>query len=256
MELVIDIGNSNVVVGVYKNNAWMHTWRLETIKNEEFQLFYQRRISDLLLENDIHFLDVDHVYMSSVVPQINNHFCKLTESIFGQKPKIIKFDSFPKSKILIDNPSEMGTDLIANAVAAVHKYQDNCIIVDFGTALTFTVVKKNYEILGVAITPGLKTAFKALYGGTAQLPEVTLRLPKSAIGKNTTHSIQAGISWGYIGLIKSVIAKIAEEHAEPFTYIATGGLSSVLTPLDEYFHYADPSLTLDGIRIIGSSISG
>jgi len=256
VELVFDIGNSNVVIGVYKNNKWLHVWRLETIKNEEIQLFYQKRISDLLLENDIHFLEVDHVYISSVVPYINDHFYNLIETIFAKKPKFIKFNSFSKSKILIDNPSEMGTDLIANAVAAVHKYQDNCIIVDFGTALTFTIVKKNFEILGVAITPGLKTAFKALFGGTAQLPEVTLRLPKSAIGKNTTHAIQAGISWGYIGLIKPILEIITEEHTEPFTYIATGGLSGVLKPLDEYFHHADPSLTLDGIRIIGKSISG
>lgn len=255
MELIFDIGNSNVVIGVYKNQSWLHTWRLETIKNEEAPLYYQKRIIDLFLENDIHFLEIEDIYVSSVVPQINDDFYRLLESIFSKKPKFIKFNSFLEAKIMIDNPSEMGTDLIANAVAAVQKYGSNCIVVDFGTALTFTVVKKNYQILGVAITPGLKTAFKALFGGTAQLPEVTLRLPKSAIGKNTTHAIQAGISWGYIGLIKSIIGKIVEEHAEPFTYIATGGLSGVLTPLDEFFHHADKSLTLDGIRIIGSSIS-
>jgi len=254
MHLVIDIGNSNVVFGIYKDNQWVHSWRLLTIKTYEMKMYYQKRLIHFTLENKITLSEIEKITISSVVPQINSDFVELIEEVFGKSPQIIGFDSMPGLVINTDNPSEMGTDLIANAVAAVSLYQDHAIVVDFGTALTFTAVRDDFTILGVAIAPGLHTALKSLYGGTAQLPEVSPKLPDTAIGKNTTHAIQSGICWGYLGLIKGVIDQMQSELDHDCKLIATGGLSNVLTPLDDYFNIIDSDLTLMGIKLIGDHL--
>lgn len=159
-------------------------------------------------------------------------------------------------KIGINNPHEIGTDLVANAVAAVYRFPNNhCIVVDFGTALTFTTISKNKEILGVAISLGLQTAVRALSQNTAKLPEVPLELPASPIGKNTTHAIQAGVLLGYVGAVPFILQQIENELGEKCKVIATGGLSSILTPLKNYFDQIDMLLTLDGLRIIGENVN-
>lgn len=254
MQLVIDIGNSNVVCGIYTDGNWLHNWRWETIKNEQIKFFYQKRFIHFLLENKIDLPRIETITVSSVVPQIDEVFADMLEELFAMKPDFILHDSDPNLKILTDNPDEMGTDLIANAVAAVEKLKDNAVVVDFGTALTFTAVTKDLEILGVAIAPGLSTALKSLHIGTAQLPEVTAALPRSVIGKNTTHAIQSGVFRGYIGLVLEILRAIDEERGERFKRIATGGLSGVLDPLNKEFDVVDKNLTLNGIRLIGESI--
>jgi len=188
---------------------------------------------------------------SKLVPNLTKPISEIISSLFEHRIVIIGPSTFNKLKVSIDNPSEIGSDLVANAVAAVTKYNDACIIVDFGTALTFTTVTSNYEILGVAIAPGLKTSMSALHSKTAQLPEVPLSLPESVIGKNTVHAIQSGVLWGYVGLVKEMIGLIEKENGSKLKRIATGGLSSILYPLKEIFQDIDANLTLDGIRIIG-----
>jgi len=252
MHLVLDIGNSNVVCGIYDEAEWLHTWRWDTIKNEQIKMYYHKRLIHNLLENKIDIPNVSYVSVSSVVPEINDTFEELLDELFIVKPKFIQHNTHPDLTISTDNPLEMGTDLIANAVAGVDKSQDDSIIVDFGTALTFTVVTKHLEILGVAIAPGLFTALKSLHGGTAQLPEVNPALPQSAIGKNTTHAIQAGVFRGYIGLVNEIISQIEQEQGHRFKRIATGGLSGVLDPLNAEFDYVDKNLTLNGIRLLGT----
>ena len=164
-------------------------------------------------------------------------------------------DIYSGLEIAIDHPHEIGADLIANAVAAHARYpQKNCIVVDFGTALTFTTVSASGQILGVAILPGLKTAVKALFTDTAQLPEVPLKLPDSAIGKNTVHAIQAGILLGYEGLVKSMIRRIEAELGGDCVAVATGGLSSIIATLEGEFVEIDRSLTLNGLRLIGEKV--
>jgi len=251
MHLVIDIGNSNVVCGIYHHDDWMHNWRWETIKNDQIKMYYQKRFIHFLLENKIDLPEINKISLSSVVPQINDAFEKMLVELFSIVPQFIQHDSYPDLKILTDNPDEMGNDLIANAVAAVNKVNDNAVVVDFGTALTFTTVTKDLEILGVAIAPGLTTAIKSLHIGTAQLPEVTAALPKSVIGKNTTHAIQSGVFRGYIGLVLEIVKAIDEERGQRYQRIATGGLSGVLQPLDAEFDLIDKNLTLNGIRLIG-----
>ena len=149
----------------------------------------------------------------------------------------------------IDNPHEIGSDLVANAVAAHDRFRDNVVVVDFGTALTFTVIDKAGKILGVAIAPGVLTAMKSLVGNTALLPEIPLELPDSVIGKNTVHAMQAGIMYGYAGLVEGVLKRIRNEIGK-CKIISTGGLSQVMTPLHHLFDTIEPHLTLEGMKLI------
>ena len=149
-----------------------------------------------------------------------------------------------------DNPIEVGADLIANAVAAYERFHDACIVVDFGTATTFTAVSAAAEFLGVAIAPGVNLAASALAGGTAQLPLTALTPPPRAIGTNTIHAIQSGVVLGYVGLVEGMIDRIRAELREDAPVVATGGLSRLIAPLTDRFSDIDPWLTLDGIRLI------
>ena len=160
---------------------------------------------------------------------------------------IVKPSKIESIKIKIDNKNEIGTDLLANAVEASSIYKSNVIIVDFGTALTFTVVSASKEILGVNIVPGLQTAISSLYKNTAKLPQIELLLPNKVIGKNTIHSIQSGIMYGYSGLVKEMINKIRGELNGETKIIATGGLSKFADTLKGVFNDILPTLTLDGL---------
>jgi type III pantothenate kinase len=251
MHLVFDIGNSNVVCGLYQGPICQHIWRWETIKNEESRMYYQKRIVNALLEEKVDLLNIKSVTMSSVVPVMDSAFLEMLSALFKAEIHKVQFDSYPELTIHTDSPDEMGTDLIANAVAALEEENMDTIIVDFGTALTFTVVQKDYHIQGVAIAPGIFTALRTLHGSTAQLPEVQAYLPSSAIGKNTVNAIQAGVFRGYIGLVKEIIESIELEKGRRFKRIATGGLSGVLTPLEKEFDLVKKDLTLNGIRLIG-----
>jgi len=254
LELAIDIGNSNVVIGFSDGTDWVHLMRFKTKKDGEAKLYYDLRIRESLLDINLVLDPIEGIYISSVVPDLTMDISQVVSSIFDKQVSIIGPQSFKKLKLSIDNPLEIGNDLVANAVSAVSRYSRSCVIVDFGTALTFTTVTSSYEILGVAIAPGLKTAMSSLYGETAQLPEVPLELPKTVIGKNTTHAIQSGVLWGYVGLVKEMILRIREEYGEDLTPIATGGLSSILHPIKHLFYDIDKNLTLDGIIIIGRDI--
>lgn len=254
MHIVFDIGNSNVVCGLYSGPVCQHIWRWETIKNEESRMYYQKRIVNALLEEKVDLLSIESVSLSSVVPYMDDAFMEMLSALFQAKLNKVNFDSYARMTIHTDSPDEMGTDLIANAVAALEEENVDTIVVDFGTALTFTVIEKDYHIQGVAIAPGIFTALRTLHGSTAQLPEVQAYLPSSAIGKNTANAIQAGIFRGYIGLVKELLHSIETEKGKRFKRIATGGLSGVLTPLEPEFDLIKKDLTLNGIRLIGEAI--
>jgi type III pantothenate kinase len=174
---------------------------------------------------------------------------ELLKFLFEKAPLTIQYDLYPSINIKTEQPLELGTDLFLNAVAAHTLFHRNNIIIDFGTALTFTVVEKTGNLLGVAIAPGLRTAIKALYKVTAQLPQVPLEWPKSTIGKNTEEAIQSGVLIGYIGLVKFHVEKIKEEFGQDFTPIITGGFSSIVQPLQSMYKDIDPMLTLKGMEI-------
>lgn len=253
MELVVDIGNTNVVLGFYRDEEWIHLMRLITKKDDEARAFYDLKIREAMLDLDFKLDNIVGIYLSSVVPILTSPIKEILSSLFEKKIVVIGPSTFPKLKVSIDNPSEIGSDLVANAVAAVTKHKSACVVVDFGTALTFTTVTQDFEILGVAIAPGLKTSMSALHSKTAQLPQVSLVLPDKVIGKNTMHAIQSGVLWGYVGLVKEMLVRIEKEFGQNVVPIATGGLSSILYPLQEIFNDIDRNLTLDGIRLIGAS---
>lgn len=254
MLLALDIGNSNVVLGIHNGKEWLHIWRFPTLVSENPILFYQDKIGNQFIENGLLLTDIDQVVISSVVPELKEPFRVLAKEYLGLEPLLLGSDLYDHLKLKTERPDELGTDLYANATAAHHLFQQDCIIVDFGTALTFTIIDKNGKLLGVNIAPGLKTAIHALFMKTAQLPEVPLIYPKSVVGKNTTHAIQSGILVGYVGLVQHMVKAIQAELGASFQPIATGGLLSVLKPLHSLFYAIEPNLTLDGLRIIAAQI--
>ncbi|MCU0325807.1 MAG: type III pantothenate kinase [Spirosomaceae bacterium] len=250
MLFVIDVGNTDATLGIYEGENLRNSFRIPS-KRDENAIFFEYKIRDYFLENDIKFADIQKIVLSSVVPTLTPIYKEIILRTFGFTPIVVNANIFPQLKVSIDNPDEIGSDLVANAVAAFTKYHRNCVVVDFGTALTFTTVSGEGKILGVAIAPGLRTAVKALFSNTAQLPDVPLELPKSVIGKNTIHSIQAGILWGYEGMVRSMIRKIRRELDGDCIAIATGGLSSIIPTLKGEFKEINVNLTMDGLRIIG-----
>lgn len=251
MLLAIDIGNSNVVCGLSNNNHWAEQFRIHTVVNktaDEYEVIYRT----LLASRNINLKDIDRVVVSSVVPSLIHPIREMIQKLFGQEALVLGPDLYPRLNIGISNPYEIGTDLVANAVATHNKYTGNCIVVDFGTALTFTVIQANGKLLGVSIAPGLKTAMASLSQKTAQLPSIELAVPPSCIGKNTIHAMQAGIVLGYKGLIESLLKGMKEELGGKATVIATGGLASLMVPILNCFDHHEPLLTLDGLKIIGN----
>ncbi len=250
MLLAVDVGNTDIVAGLSEGDRWVEIWRKPS-KVKERPETYMQWLSLLFLESNFVPRQVTQVVYSSVVPNLNDALLPAFARMFGVNPVVIGPGTYPLMKVDIHHPYELGTDLFANAVAAHHRYQMNCVIVDFGTALTFTTVAKEGIIKGVAIAPGLKTAVRSLFANTAQLPEVPLIMPESPIGKNTVEAIQSGVLLGYEGLVKSMIQRIRREFDGHLMAIGTGGHSSVITTLAEEFTEIDKNLTLEGLRIIG-----
>ena len=249
MLLAIDIGNSNIAFGVYQEKCLDH-WRISTVASktsDEYGVLFRA-----MLENcQIAMKAIDQIIISSVVPPLTATFQKMTERLFAQQALVMNSSLYTGLDIVIENPKEIGADLVANAVAGFEMFKTNCIVVDFGTALSITVVGKNNQILGVSIAPGLESAVKSLFSNTAQLPPVQLEAPPAAIGKNTIHAIQSGIVLGYTGLVESLADRIKKElDDEAAKVVATGGLSSVIASQTPLFDAVAPWLTLDGLRLI------
>ena len=253
MLLAIDAGNTNIVFGIHDGTSWIHEWRFETfpIRNEiEYDMFLRMNF----LEANLTLEQVNRVVISSVVPELNDILSRFTLPIISQAPVFVGPKIYDQLPISTQNPYEIGTDLIANAMAGYMLYKQDIVIVDFGTALTFTVVDGNGNIKGVNIAPGLKTAIKALVGNTAQLPEVPLELPESVIGTNTTTAIQNGVLWGYVALVEGMLDRIQAELKKDIKVVATGGLSAILHPLHNRFDQVNRHLTLEGLRFIHQAV--
>ncbi|MHA7129565.1 type III pantothenate kinase [Algoriphagus namhaensis] len=251
MFLAIDAGNSNVVFAIYNDqtSTWTNQFRLDT-QPESLKSQLTKKVPLYFLEHGLGPQDILSIGISSVVPEINAILTDFCQSFLGTKPYFIQASSYEKIPVKTIRPDEMGTDLMCNVRAGWELFQQAFVVVDFGTALTFTVVNKKGEVVGVNIVPGLKTAIHSLTSNTSKLPEVELKLPTSAIGKNTVHAIQAGILYGYTGLVKGMLETIRMETGEPYRVIATGGLSSILTTIEQEFDLVDRNLTLEGLRLI------
>ena len=250
MLLAIDIGNTNIVFGVNDNGKWLNHWRIQTDHKktaDEYEVIFR----SLLSAGKICRTQVNNIILSSVVPSLVRPFTEMLTGLFnGTRITVVGPDIYPKLPIKILNPYEIGADLVANAVAAYHKFGKLTTVIDFGTALTFTTIGKNGEIKGVAIAPGLNTAVAALAAGTAQLPQIHLTPPPSVLGENTVHAIQSGIVYGFTGLVDSMIERTQHELGEKLTVVATGGLSSVIAPLTKNIKNVELLLTLNGLAEI------
>lgn len=255
MQIAIDLGNTNIVIGVYAQQTWQYEWRLETDVAQTLDN-YRQALQIKMAAVGLEVAAVEQVVISSVVPPLTDTIRELAVEIFEKQPIVVGPKSYENIRLSVESPNEVGTDLVANAVAAMDRFPNrNCIVVDFGTALTFTTVSKDRQLLGVTIAPGIKTAIKALFLNAAQLPEVPLDVPESAIGTNTNHAIQAGILLGFEGLVTHLLKRHREELGDDCAVIATGGLSGILPSLQSEYDQLDRKLTLDGLRLIGKAMA-
>lgn len=251
MMLAVDIGNTDITLGLYREGKWAHIWRVSSALNHP-ELYYGIKLREFFFEAGLNTGSVTKIVISSVVPDLTDRIINVVTTLFERHPVVLGPDVYAKLPIQVLNPYEIGSDLVSNALAAYTRFKSNCIVVDFGTALTFTTLDANGKIIGVAIAPGLKTAIRSLSQNTAKLFDVPLELPESVLGKNTVHAIQAGILIGYEGMVTTMLSKIRQELKDPSCVaIATGGLSSVITTLQNQFTEVDRHLTLDGLRITG-----
>lgn len=253
VEIIVDIGNTDAVFGLYDQAGWQYIWRTPSRTDEPAES-YEARLRLWLLEAGVSLSAIGHTVLSSVVPNLTPTMRTTLSGLFGHEPVVVGPGIYPLLPLEILRPHEIGTDLVANALAAYTRYGRNCIVVDFGTALTFTTVSGTGKILGVAIAPGLKTAVRSLFANTAQLPEVPIEVPTSALGLSTTHAIQAGVVLGYEGLVRSLINRLRAELNGDAIAVATGGLSSRIPSLHDAFVDVVPALTLEGVRLIGETV--
>ena len=249
MLLAIDIGNTNIVISVYDSQQWINTFRYES-KDDQPTIYYINGLSEILLEWGITPSAIEKTVISSVVPHLNDRIEKAVRATTGREPHLLGPDDFIALDMHVPKVYEIGSDLVANAYAALQTYDDDCLIIDFGTALTFTVVSRKHGIEGVTIAPGILTAMQALSGNTAQLPEVWLTWPEKALGKSTEEAIRSGVLIGYYGLVSELRRQILQQHPHVNKTIGTGGLVTVLEPLQQELDIVDRNLTLTGLRLI------
>ena len=249
MLMVIDVGNTNIVGGVYEGSQLRETLRIQTVakKTEDEYITTFRAI---LVERGIDTGAIERVIVSSVVPALTGAITAMVSRLFHTEPVVLGPTLYSRLPVRVIAEDEIGTDLVADAVAAYEMVKGACIVVDFGTALTFTCVSDEGNILGVSIAPGLGTAVGALSRDTAQLPNVPLAPPPSVLGQNTVQAIQAGVVYGYTGLVEYLVDRMKRELGVSAKVVATGGLCRVVAPLTKVFDFVDPDLTLHGLERI------
>ncbi|SMD38034.1 type III pantothenate kinase [Reichenbachiella faecimaris] len=246
MTIAIDIGNTDVVVGFY-DQEWKHIFRVPS--NLEMEAAeYEKRLRVFLLEADVPVPTIRQVILSSVVPDLTPVILEVFDQFYEGDITVVDGELLKRLELGSINPYELGSDLAANAVGAFERFQQSVIVVDFGTALTFTSVNDKGQILGVAIAPGVRTAMKSLSSNTARLPEIPLEIPSKVLGNNTVEALQSGIMQGYVGLVRHMVSQIKAEMGGSPQVIATGGLSFIFKPLHDLFDAVDVNLTLDGLR--------
>jgi len=250
MLLAIDIGNTNVVYGIYRGDNLVASFRQRTSLNITVDEIATYLFSMFRLKG-VEFRDIDGIIIACVVPPILDMYAAVCERYFDKKGIIVGPGIKTGIQILYENPKEVGADRIVNAVGAIEKYRKSCIIIDFGTATTFDAVRSTREYLGGAIAPGIGISMDALFTRTSKLPRVDFKKPPSVIGKNTVNSIQAGVVFGYIGVVESIVGRMKREmREEGILVIATGGLAGMFARETESIDIVDENLTLDGLRFI------
>lgn len=255
MLLVIDVGNTNTVIGVYENDRLKQDWRIRTIREttaDEFNILARALFAD----KGIRLTDITKIVISSVVPssvRILNAFC---ERYLGMTPLWVNAESVKRlMPILYSNPNEVGADRIVNAVAAYEKYKKALIVIDFGTATTFDAISEKGEYLGGAICPGVMISSEALFHRASRLPRVEmLKAPARVIGTDTIESIKSGIIFGNAAMVDGMVDRMKQEMNTTPMIIATGGLSPLIAEASNAIESVDLALTLDGLKIISRTM--
>jgi type III pantothenate kinase len=253
MLLVLDVGNTNTVLGVYELGEaaprLIAHWRVATVRThtvDEYGVLYR----NLFAIGKVESADVRGIIVSSVVPPMDSTLREVCERYFQLKPLFVEPGIKTGMPVLYENPSEVGADRIVNGVAAFEKYGGPCVVVDFGTATTFDAVSRKGEYLGGVISPGIGISAEALFEHAARLPFVDIRRPGKLIGTNTVGSIQSGLFFGYLGLVDGILERMVAELGPDTKVVATGGLARMIGDHSKYIKDVDDLLTLDGLRII------
>jgi type III pantothenate kinase len=249
MLLTIDVGNSNTVLGVFRGDELIANWRLTTAREQtvdEYGVLTRNLFTLANLDRDA----IGGVIISSVVPPINWTLTEMARIYFGKKALFVESGVKTGMPVLVDNPLEVGADRIVNGVAAFRQYGGPCIVVDFGTAITFDVISAKGEYLGGVIAPGIGIASEALFARAARLPRVEIKDPGKVIGTNTVTHIQAGLYYGAVDMVDGMIGRIKKELGEDATVVATGGQARLVARGSKQIQHTDEFLTLTGLRLI------
>lgn len=254
MILLVDAGNTNIVLGVHNGEKYIASWRISSEGNKTSDE-YGIQVMQLFNGSNINTKDITGVIVSSVVPNIMHSLENMLKKCFCHEPIIVGPGVKTGINIKYDNPREVGADRIVNAVAAYEIYKRPVIIIDFGTATTFCAVRANGDYLGGCICPGIRISADALFERAAKLPRVELEVPKSMICKNTVSSMQAGILFGYIGQVEYIVKRMKQEmksskYKEEPLVVATGGLANLIAKETDAIDKVDSDLTLEGLKIL------
>jgi len=246
---VFDVGNTNIVLGVYDQEELKHHWRIETNRHrteDEFGMI----VKNLFDHVQLSFSDIDGIIISSVVPPIMFSLERMCQKYFHIKPLVVGPGIKTGLDIKYENPREVGADRIVNAVAAIHEYGSPLIIVDFGTATTYCYINEHNQYMGGAIAPGIGISTEALYSRAAKLPRIEISRPDDVIGKNTVSAMQAGILYGYVGQVEGIVKRMKDKGSVQPKVIATGGLANLIAQESSVIDIVDPFLTLKGLQLI------
>ena len=253
MLLAIDVGNTNIVLGVFRDGDLVHSWRLATLRertSDELGIL----ITGLCGHHHVTREDITGIVIGSVVPPLTGTMMSMARDYFGRTPLSVDPAGNSGMPILYDNPAEVGADRVVNGIAAYEQYgrrdRRAVIVVDFGTATTFDVVSANGEYLGGVICPGPQISADALFQRAAKLPPIDVRKPDRVIGRTTVGSMQSGLFWGYVDMIEGLVRRIKAELGGNVAVVATGGLAESVAPETKLVEHVDPELTLRGLRIV------
>jgi type III pantothenate kinase len=249
MLLCVDIGNTNITIGLYDGKKLGPRWRLAT-NHERMPDEFGIQLVSLLEHKGVHPGEVDCVALASVVPPLTDKWVQVSQVYLNCDPLVVNSDIHTGVKILYEQPELVGADRIVDAAAAFRLYGGPACIVDFGTATTFDAISPEGHYLGGAIAPGIGIASEALFQRTAKLPRVELARPPFAIGRNTTHAMQSGLLFGYVGLVEGMVNRFREELGANMKTIGTGGLAELIAKETVVIEHVAPWLTLDGLRLI------
>ena len=251
MLLAIDVGNSQTVCGIFKNDFLFCHWRLKTDREKTADELAARFLSLFAMQN-IQFREISGVIIASVVPTQQQAWEEFSSRYTGCTPLLVNSNTLQTGvRIVTDNPSEVGADRIVNAVAAFEHYRESAIVVDFGTAITFDCISSRGEYLGGAIMPGMSISLDALASRTAKLPRIDISIPpQKAIGANTIDAIRSGLLFGYGAMVDGLIIKLSAEFSDSPRVIATGGMAELISRYAESIQIVDPMLTLKGLHIL------